>query len=112
MTGVLNVNRATEAELRLLPGIGKRRAQLIVERRGKRAFKSVDEVGRIKEGLQDKLELYVDGTMRMLNASRGDWGDGMFYGGEYAVAFGPVKQGGKNFMQTAKITFEIGVSRN
>ena len=28
MTGVLNVNRATEAELRLLPGIGKKRAEL------------------------------------------------------------------------------------
>jgi hypothetical protein len=64
------------------------------------------------EGLQDTLEVYVDGAMRMLNKSRGDWGDGMFYGGEYEVSFGPVKQGGKNFIQTAKITFEIGVSRN
>ncbi len=27
MAGVLNVNRATEAELRLLPGIGKKRAE-------------------------------------------------------------------------------------
>jgi len=64
------------------------------------------------DGLQDKLELYADGAMRVLNASRGDWGDGMFYGGEYEASFGPVKQGGKNFIQTAKITFEIGVSRN
>jgi len=48
MTGVLNLNRTTEAELQLLPGIGKRRAQLIVERRTKKAFASVDEVGRIK----------------------------------------------------------------
>jgi hypothetical protein len=64
------------------------------------------------EGLQDKLEAYVDSAMRMLNASRGDWGDGMFFGGEYEVAFGPVKQGGRNYIQTAKITFEIGVSRN
>src|SRR5258705_10273208 len=32
MTGVLNVNRATEAELRLLPGIGKRRAAPILAR--------------------------------------------------------------------------------
>jgi hypothetical protein len=64
------------------------------------------------EGLQDQLELYVDGTMRMLNASRGDWGDGMFFGGAYEVSFGAVKQGGKNFMQTAKVTFEIGVSRD
>src|SRR5207248_7694437 len=30
------------------------------------------------EGIQDRLELYVDATMQMLNGSRGDWGDGMF----------------------------------
>lgn len=64
------------------------------------------------EGLEQGLEVYVDGAMQMLNDSRGDWGDGMFYGGKYQVSFSPVKQGGKNFMQTAKITFEIGVSRN
>jgi hypothetical protein len=64
------------------------------------------------EGLEQRLEVFVDGAMRMLNESRGDWGDGMFYGGKYQVSFSTVKQGGKNFMQTAKITFEIGVSRN
>jgi len=64
------------------------------------------------EGLQDRLELYVDAAMQMLNRGRGDWGDGMFFGGTYEVAFGPVKQGGKNFIQVAKVTFEIGVSRN
>jgi hypothetical protein len=64
------------------------------------------------EGMEDNLELYVDAAMQMLDGSRGDWGDGMFYGGGYAVAFGAVKQGGKNFMQVAKVTFEIGVNRN
>ena len=64
------------------------------------------------EGLEEKLELFVDGAMRLLNESRGDWGDGMFYGGKYQVSFSAVKRGGKNFIQTAKITFEIGVSRN
>jgi len=64
------------------------------------------------EGLQDRLELYVDAAMQMLNTSRGDWGDGMFFGGEYEVSFGPVKQGGRNFIQVAKVTFEIGVSKN
>lgn len=48
MAGVLNVNRASEAELRLLPGIGRKRAQLIVERRQKKPFASLEEVGRIK----------------------------------------------------------------
>jgi hypothetical protein len=64
------------------------------------------------EGLQGQLELYADGTMQMLNANRGDWGDGMFYTGEYEVSFSPVKQGGRNFIQTAKVTFQVGVSRS
>jgi hypothetical protein len=64
------------------------------------------------EGIQDRLELYVDATMAMLHASRGDWSDGMFYGGQYEVAYGPVKQGGKNFTQMAKVTFEIGVNKD
>jgi len=72
MTGVLNVNRATEAELRLLPGIGKRRAELIVERRTKKPFASVDEVGRIKglralvQRLRSRLSVQGDTTLRPL----------------------------------------------
>jgi hypothetical protein len=64
------------------------------------------------EGLQDSLDLYADAIMAVLNASRGDWGEGAFYGGAYKVAFGPVKQGGRNFIQVAKITFDIGVSKS
>ncbi len=64
------------------------------------------------DGLQDTLELYADALMQTLNKGRGDWGDGMFYCGAYEVSFGPVKKGGKNFIQVAKVTFEIGVSRS
>ncbi len=64
------------------------------------------------DGLQDTLELYADGATQVLTANRGDWGDGMYYTGGYQVTFGPVKQGGRNFIQVAKVTFEIGVSRN
>jgi len=46
--GVLNVNRASEAELRLLPGIGRGRAATIVARRQSRPFASLEEVARIK----------------------------------------------------------------
>ena len=63
-------------------------------------------------GLQDALEVYADSVMRTLDAARGDWGDGMFYAGEYEVSLGPVKHGGRNFVQAAKITFRVGVSRN
>jgi hypothetical protein len=64
------------------------------------------------EGLQDAVELYADAITRVLSEARGDWGDGMFYGGEYEVSFGPAKAGGRNFMQVVKVTFEIGVSRS
>jgi hypothetical protein len=64
------------------------------------------------EGLQDTLELYTSAVMQALDASRGDWGNGMYYAGGYQVAFGAVKSGGRNLVQTAKVTFEIGVSIN
>src|SRR3954465_4987011 len=65
MTGVLNVNRASEAELRLLPGIGRGRAHAIVERRAKRPFASLDELARMKRMKtvvrKNRAHLSVDG---------------------------------------------------
>jgi hypothetical protein len=34
----------------------------------------------------------------------------MFYTGGYEVQFGPVKQGGKNYLQVAKVKFEVNMS--
>jgi competence protein ComEA len=61
MAGVLNINRASEAELRLLPGIGKKRAQVIIERREKRPFTSLDELARMKgmRGVVKKLKQHL-----------------------------------------------------
>lgn len=62
------------------------------------------------EGLEDQLRLYVDAVALVLDANRGDWGQGAFYAGGYEAAFEPVKQGGKNFLQVAKVTFEVDMS--
>jgi DNA uptake protein ComE-like DNA-binding protein len=68
--GVVNVNRASEAELRLLPGIGRGRAHAIVERRSKRPFASLDELGRMKgmsgvvKRLRSHLVVQGDTTLR------------------------------------------------
>ena len=64
------------------------------------------------EGLEKGLQLYVDAITQVLEQNQGDWGQGMFYTGGYEVAFGPVKHGGRNFIQIAKITFEVGASSN
>jgi competence protein ComEA len=50
----VDLNRASEEDLMRLPGIGRRRAQLIVERRSKRPFKSAQELAGIK-GIGPKL---------------------------------------------------------
>ena len=62
------------------------------------------------DGMQSALELYTGAVTQVLDTSRGDWGGGMYYAGGYQVAFGAVKHGGRNFVQGAKVTFEIGVN--
>ena len=64
------------------------------------------------DGLEAAVELYADAVMRSLDGNRGDWGDGMYYAGGYQVAFGAVKHGGRNFVQVAKVSFEIAVGIN
>src|SRR6266478_7841453 len=62
------------------------------------------------EGLEKLLEIYVDTVTRILDQNRGDWGNGMFYTGGYEAVFGEMKRGGRNFIQTAKVRFEVAVS--
>ncbi|HWQ55529.1 MAG TPA: hypothetical protein VN442_17715 [Bryobacteraceae bacterium] len=64
------------------------------------------------EGIEGRVRGYADAVARVLEGSLGDWGDGMFYGGGYDVAFGAVKRGGRNFVQVARVTFEVEVSRS
>lgn len=62
------------------------------------------------EGLDQRLQWYVDALTDVLDANRGDWDNGLFYTGGYTVTFQPVKHGGKNFLQTAKVSFDVQVS--
>jgi hypothetical protein len=64
------------------------------------------------DGLEKLMQLYVEAVTQILERSQGNWGQGMYYTGGYEVAFGPVKHGGRNFIQIAKITFEVGASNN
>jgi hypothetical protein len=62
------------------------------------------------EGIEDQLRLYVDGVTQVLDSNRGSWGEGAFFTGGYEVSFEPVQHGGSNFLQIAKVTFEVDLS--
>jgi hypothetical protein len=62
------------------------------------------------EDLMRLLELHVEAVTNVLDSQRGDWGGGMFFAGGYEVTFGGTKHGGKNFIQGAKVTFDVDVS--
>ncbi|HVT95400.1 MAG TPA: hypothetical protein VHD76_21290 [Bryobacteraceae bacterium] len=64
------------------------------------------------EGLETQTQLYVEAVTNVLDANRGDWGGGMFHGGGYEVSYGTVKKGGRNLLQSAKISFVLQVSLN
>ncbi|MFH1654229.1 MAG: helix-hairpin-helix domain-containing protein [Pseudomonadota bacterium] len=53
-SGSVNINTASAEELTLLPGIGAKKAEMIVEYRQSKPFKSVEEVMEIK-GIGDKM---------------------------------------------------------
>jgi hypothetical protein len=76
-------------------------AQMVVEARV-----SQDRLDEIETNLQ----AYVDAITQVLDISRGDWGDGIFFDGGYEVTFGGVKHGGRNFLQIAKVAFVLEIS--
>ena len=63
------------------------------------------------EGIEQTLDQIVDAACKVLDGARGSWQDGAFYTGTYEVSYGTVRHGGKNFIQVAKITFEVQVSQ-
>ncbi len=62
------------------------------------------------EGLEERVRLYVDAVTQVLDANRGDWGQGMFFTGGYEAKFDPVQHGGRNVLQVAKVIFEVDLS--
>lgn len=63
------------------------------------------------DSIESNLQVYVDAVCALLDDARGDWGDGSFYGGGYEVQYEPVTRGGINFLQRAKVGFQVEVSK-
>ncbi len=63
------------------------------------------------DGLEANAEVYADAICALLDDSRGDWGNGFCYSGGYEVNYAAVVRGGNNFLQIAKVGFDVQVSR-
>jgi hypothetical protein len=63
------------------------------------------------ETIETNVQVYVDAVCALLDDSRGDWGGGSYYTGGYEVTYEPVIRGGKNFLQRAKVGFDVEVSK-
>ncbi len=66
---------------------------------------------RITADRSDRLEAdlhrYVEALLNVLQASRGEWTDGLVYSGRYAVTFAPSRLGGENFLQSARVSIPL-----
>jgi hypothetical protein len=58
------------------------------------------------------IHFYVDAVTNILRQNLGDWSDGVFFSGVYDVQFQAPKAGGYGFVESAKITVVLLVSRN
>ena len=67
--------------------------------------------GERVEELETDLNSYVHAACQVLEASRGAWTAIGTYAGAYDIKFQPLRPGGKQFMKSAQIEFEIQISR-
>jgi hypothetical protein len=64
------------------------------------------------EAVEVERDFYVETVLEILQRRRGDWGGGMFHGGEYTVEYQPVRHGGKNYIAMARIKVIVNISVN
>ena len=56
----------------------------------------------------DKLtRIYTDAVTAVLEDSRGELGECVFFSGRYEIEFGPAKKGGRHFVQITKIQVPV-----
>jgi hypothetical protein len=63
------------------------------------------------EKIEERLRLYVDAVTQVLDTNRGSWGEGAFYTGGYEVTYDAVRHGGKNYLQIARVSFDVDFSQ-
>ncbi len=61
--------------------------------------------------LERRLQLYTEAVTDVLETNRGDWGQGIVYGGNYEIQYAAPKGGGRNYVQSAKVLLRVEVSQ-
>lgn len=61
------------------------------------------------DGLQQQLRDGVQAITKVLENARGSWDPNTWYSGAYDITFGPVKRGGRNYLQSARVRLEVTV---
>lgn len=64
------------------------------------------------DGLASELQFYADAVTDVVERHRGSLGEGMTLSGTYEVKFEPVRKGGLNYQQIARVRCEMHLSRN
>jgi hypothetical protein len=67
--------------------------------------------GERAEALETNLNSYVQAATQVLDGARGPWTDIGTYTGAYHVKFQAMRSGGKQFVKSVHIEFEILISR-
>lgn len=60
--------------------------------------------------LQQLLQRYVSAVTGAIHSNRGQWAEGLYQTGAYEVVFAPVRRGGRNFIQSARVRLEVHVN--
>ena len=68
--------------------------------------------GNLVTNTDQWIHFYVEAATNILRQNIGDWGDGIFFSGLYDVQFQAPRAGGLGFVQSAKVTCNLNVSRN
>jgi hypothetical protein len=68
--------------------------------------------GNLASDVDQWIHFYVEGVTQILSQNIGDWGDGLFFSGAYDVQLQAPKAGGFGYVESAKVTCSVNVSRN
>jgi hypothetical protein len=62
------------------------------------------------DSLQAQLQTYAEAVTDILDSKRGYWTPGLFYTGGYTIQYGPIKRGGRSFLQSARVELTVNGS--